>query len=111
MGCTFPPDQFMRPPPLPSLTELSDRPPILDYAKTAGLEGIVGTGVIEARVDLVKWSQRPEVISAWNAVAERAGLDKLAFEKATWSFTRFILGRNYDVVLNMSKARKLGWTG
>jgi hypothetical protein len=23
----------------------------------------------------------------------------------------FVLGRNYDIVISMSKARKLGWTG
>lgn len=32
-------------------------------------------------------------------------------EKATWGFLGFVLGRNYDLVIDMSKARKLGWIG
>ena len=31
-------------------------------------------------------------------------------EKATWGFLRFVLGRNYDLAIDMSKARKLGWS-
>ena len=43
--------------------------------------------------------------------AEREGLNKNVLEKTTWGFLVFVLGRNYDLVMDMSKARKLGWTG
>lgn len=39
------------------------------------------------------------------------GLEKDAFEKATWDFLDFVLGRNYNIVISKSKARKFGWTG
>ena len=32
-------------------------------------------------------------------------------EKATRGFLGFVLGRNYDLVIDISKARKLGWMG
>jgi hypothetical protein len=38
-------------------------------------------------------------------------LKKEAFEKATWDFLGFVLGRTYNVVSSMSKARNAGWTG
>jgi hypothetical protein len=38
-------------------------------------------------------------------------LQQDAFEKATWDFLGFVLGRNYDLVFSMSKARKAGFTG
>ena len=28
-----------------------------------------------------------------------------------WAFAGFVLGRNYDLVISMSKARAAGWTG
>jgi hypothetical protein len=67
--------------------------------------------VLEQRVSLVKWSQRGEVKEAWERLAEREGLRKEAFEKATWGFVDFVLGRSYDIVVSMSKAREAGWTG
>lgn len=48
---------------------------------------------------------------AWQRLAGREGLQQDAFEKATWDFLGFVLGRNFDVVISMSKARALGWTG
>lgn len=39
---------------------------------------------------------------------ERDGLEKVSFEKATRGFRGFVLGRNYDVVISMSKARRFG---
>jgi hypothetical protein len=66
---------------------------------------------VEQRIDLVKRSQRDDVKKAWEQLAAREGLEKDAFHKATWAFLGFVLGRNYDIVVSMSKARKLGWTG
>ena len=48
---------------------------------------------------------------AWEKVAEREGLSKDALEKATRGFFGFVLGRNYDLAIDTSKARKLGRTG
>ena len=42
---------------------------------------------------------------------KREGLDGETWEKATWAFLGFMLGRNYDCVVSMSKARKFGWVG
>ncbi|EFQ25650.1 NAD dependent epimerase/dehydratase [Colletotrichum graminicola] len=39
------------------------------------------------------------------------GLERDAFDKATWSYLGFVLGRNFDLVISMSKAREMGWTG
>ena len=50
-------------------------------------------------------------ICRWEKLQAREGLEKDAFEKATWGFLGFVLGRNYNVVISMSKARKYGWTG
>jgi len=38
-------------------------------------------------------------------------LDEGALDNATWGFLNFVLGRNFDLVISMSKARKAGWTG
>ena len=94
-----------------SSSTLAKRPPIADVA--VGLEGTeaLKPSVIEARIDVTKWAQLEEVKAAWKRVAEREGLEKEAFEKATWGFLLFELGRSYEIVISMSKARKYGWTG
>ncbi|KAF3356055.1 hypothetical protein VdG1_06793 [Verticillium dahliae VDG1] len=91
--------------------KLNDPSPLSVFEAESGLKGKVEPGNLEYRVDLVKWSQRDGVKEAWERLAEREGLDKEAFEKATWGFLVFILGRAYDLVISMSKAREIGWTG
>lgn len=49
--------------------------------------------------------------AAWERLAERYGLDAGALDKATWSFAAYVLGREYDLVANMTKARKAGYQG
>lgn len=110
-GCKVPSRQFERPTPEDSVVKLQAIPPFEDLAAERGMEGKVGYGKVEQRIDLVKWSQRKDVKDAWIRLAEREGLEKETFENATWAFLGFILGRNYDIVISMSKARKLGWTG
>lgn len=113
-GCKIPPKQFASPADkeASSVVKLAETPPIADFPASAlGLEGSVHQGAVEQRIDLVKWSQRDDVKKAWESLAEREGLDKSAFEKATWGFLGFVLGRNYDLVISMSKARKFGWQG
>lgn len=110
-GCKIPSRQFERPTPAASVVKLQAIPPFEDLAAETGMEGKVGYGKVEQRIDLVKWSQRKDVKDAWERLAAREGLEKKTFENATWAFLGFILGRNYDIVISMSKARKLGWTG
>ncbi|EON65106.1 hypothetical protein W97_04342 [Coniosporium apollinis CBS 100218] len=104
-------DQFLQDAPDASTAELAERPPLAEVEKEVGLVGKVKQSKVEQRIDLTKWSQKPEVKKAWQSLADREGLEKDAFEKATWDFLGFVLGRNYDLVISMSKARKLGWTG
>jgi nucleoside-diphosphate-sugar epimerase len=96
-----------------STSKLASEPPITVHASTIGLEGTtaLAQSVVEQHIDLEKWSQRQDVRDAWKRIAEREGLQEDAFEKATWGFLGFVLGRNYDLVISMSKARKAGWTG
>lgn len=110
-GLRVPPDQFARPAPDASDVPLAESPPISIMAKGLGLEGRTPQSRVEQTVDLTKWSGKPEVRAAWARLAEREGLEKDAFEKATWAFAGFVLGRNYDLVISMSKARAAGWTG
>jgi nucleoside-diphosphate-sugar epimerase len=96
-----------------SSSALAPQPPVSVLANDIGLKGssYVAQSKVEQHVDLLKWSQRSDVQSAWEKVAEREGLDKQIFGKATWGFLGFVLGRNYDLVISMSKAREAGWTG
>ena len=50
-------------------------------------------------------------VCSWEKLQARGGLEKDAFEKATWDFLGFVLGRNYSIVISMSKARRYGWRG
>lgn len=97
-----------------SSAELAPEPPISASAEQGGLVGsssALTQSKVEQHVDLEKWSKRSDVQSAWNTIAEREGLDKSIFGKATWGFLGFALGRNFDLVISMSKARECGWTG
>lgn len=94
--------------------KLHDKPPITVEAESNGLygnEAALAPSKLEGRIDLVKWSQSDDVKKAWEKIAERENLEKDALEGATWGFLQFILGRNFDLVISMSKARKFGWTG
>ena len=94
-----------------SVLELAEKPPIADHAAEIGLENNVPRGKVEQKIDLVKWSKRTDVQNAWAVLCDRDRLDRDAFKKATWGFLGFVLGRTYNIVISMSKARKLGWTG
>ena len=109
--CRIPEDMFSLPASDASSTKLAERPPLANVAAERGLAGRVNQGVVEQRIDLVRWSQKDEVKQAWASLADREGLERDAFDHATWDFLGFVLGRSYDVVLSMSKARKLGWSG
>lgn len=111
-GMTVPPRMFEKPGPIPMEMKLQEKPPAADQSATAsGLEGHVSQGKVQGRIDLMKWTQREDVKAAWEKVAAREGLEKDAFEKATWGFLNFVLGRSYNLIISMSKARKAGWNG
>ena len=96
-----------------SSMKLAEKPPVADEAEKLGLVGHPATqqSKVEQTIDLMKWSQRDDVKQAWAGISEKMGLQKEALEKATWGFLGFVLGRNYDLVISMSKARKMGYTG
>jgi nucleoside-diphosphate-sugar epimerase len=112
-GAKVKPDQFKSSSDHSSKTELAPQPPISALASTIGLEGTpaLEQNSVEQHIDLTKWSERSDVKEAWLRVAKREALQQDAFEKATWDFLGFVLGRNYDLVFSMSKARKAGFTG
>jgi len=94
-----------------SVMKLAEKPPIADMAAELGLEGNTRQCEVQQKIDLLKWSQREDVQKAWDKLQAGHGLEKDAFEKATWGFLGFVLGRDYNIVISMSKARKLGGTG
>ena len=94
-----------------SVMKLAEQPPLAEMAAELGLEGNLRQSKVEAKIDLIKWSQRKDVKEAWEVLVREHGLEKEALEKATWGFLGFVLGRDYPVVVSMSKARRFGWTG
>ncbi|KAF9880418.1 nad dependent epimerase dehydratase family protein [Colletotrichum karsti] len=109
----IPSDQFTRPAPAASERKLAARTPFSLAAEAIGAPfGARGEqSVIRQRIDLVEWSRSGEVQEAWRRLAEREGLEADALDRASWAFAGFVWGRDYDVVMSMSRARKLGWTG
>jgi len=110
-GGKVPPKQFQGEAKDGSMMELAERPPIAEYEEGMGLLGRTKRGKVEQKIDLMKWAEKKEVKETWKQLAEKHGLEENALEKATWMFLGFVLGRNYDLIISMSKARKLGWTG
>ncbi|TDZ34999.1 Uncharacterized protein CTRI78_v011557 [Colletotrichum trifolii] len=104
-------DQFASQSELASVVDLCEKPPSSLVAEQTGLKSEMEPSKLEQRIDLTKWSQQEKVKQAWDRLADREGLEKDAFEKATWAFLGFVLGRNFDLVISMSKAREMGWTG
>ncbi|KAH8833208.1 NAD dependent epimerase/dehydratase family protein [Flagelloscypha sp. PMI_526] len=104
-------DQFSRPAPDSLSVPLNEVSPLSAFADEMGLQGRTPRASLESRTDLTKWAARPEVKHAWTTLAIREGLKQDVFDKATWGFLNFILGRTFDLVISMSKARALGWTG
>jgi nucleoside-diphosphate-sugar epimerase len=110
-GMRVNPDQFAGDSELASKTGLGPQPPISTVAEEAGLRGRIPPSELEQRISLVKWSKRDDVRKAWQRLAEREKLQADALDQGTWAFIDFVLGRNYDIVVSMSKAREAGWTG
>ncbi|PYI36134.1 NAD(P)-binding protein [Aspergillus indologenus CBS 114.80] len=84
--------------------------PITEQEQTIGVRA-EGSPTLFLQVDPEKWARREDVNAAWGKLRDAYGLDQKAWEKATWDFLTFVLGRDWSCVGTMSKARKLGWTG
>lgn len=70
-SCKVPAKQFERKTPESSQMKLADVPPFEDIATVTGMEGEIKQGVVEQRIDLVKWSKKTDVKKTWERVAER----------------------------------------
>lgn len=110
-GLTIDAHMLKQSPPDPASSDLADPPPIDDHAHIMGLKDYFGPSKAQQRIPLVKWSQRSDVKDAWHTLATRENLEHDAFEKATWGFLDFVLGRDYNIVISMNKAKKAGWSG
>ncbi|KAK5944623.1 hypothetical protein PMZ80_003906 [Knufia obscura] len=76
-----------------------------------GMPDLKKPSTLYQQVDTTKWAKDPKVMKAWETLRDKYGLDQQAFDKATWGFLTFVLGREYSCVTSMSKARKMGWNG
>ena len=90
---------------------LHKRPPVDEYAQAMGMRGEFEQSYVHQQIDTTKWAQRPEVKDAWDTLKDKYGMDDQTWEKATWGFLTFVLGREFSCVVSMSKARKMGWNG
>ncbi|KAI0811694.1 NAD(P)-binding protein [Xylaria sp. FL0064] len=116
-GCTIPEKMFLSPdgerkayPGFESsVAKLHARPPVAEVEAQLGLKGEFKPSVLYNQIDLIKWSQRPEVVKAWKSIRDRHGLEQEVWDNATWAFLNFLLGREYSCVASMSKARKMGF--
>jgi hypothetical protein len=50
-------------------------------------------------------------MDAWDRLAEREGLQKDAFYRASWPYADRNMALMYNKLESMSKARKFGWLG
>lgn len=94
--------------------DLKTANPITVHAKKMGIAKdflVSAPPALRLPIDPAKWAQRDDIKEAWNKVKAQYKLDDDAWDKATWSFLTFVLGREWGCVGSMSKARKLGWTG
>jgi hypothetical protein len=59
------------------------RPPIDEYAAAIGMQGRFKPSKIEQRIDLIKWSQRPDVLDAYKKLQKQTVMNKQA--EAEWN--------------------------
>ena len=97
--------------------ELHDPPPVAVQATSEqpgvgfGMPELKKPSTLYQRIDTTKWAQNERVLKAWETLKDKYSLDQGAWDKATWGFLTFVFGREYDCVVSMSKARKMGWNG
>lgn len=90
---------------------LMEKPPYTEFTAERGLKNSHATqqSRVEGKINLSEWVKKPEVKEAWGRLVKKHDLEEDALENATWMFINFVLGRNYNIVINMGKARKAGW--
>jgi nucleoside-diphosphate-sugar epimerase len=77
-----------------SKMQLAPRRPIEYYhSKIIGMQGDFPPNRVRPRIDLHKWSQQPNIIRAYEKLQKQHGLEREAWDKATWPFMAFCLGR------------------
>jgi len=64
---------------------------------------------LELRNSLQAWAQEEKVVQAWERIAQREGLDREVFAKASWGFADAALALGWSVVLGANKLRKFGF--
>jgi hypothetical protein len=74
----------------------------MDYAEV---------GVVELRNSWGLWAKEERTIAAWKRVQEREGLEKDAFERASWGYADRNMAIGYSKLESMTKARSIGWLG
>ncbi|EPY53061.1 hypothetical protein SPOG_03612 [Schizosaccharomyces cryophilus OY26] len=89
---------------------LSTPPPLKLHQEKLGLRDVSNSEIIN-HMSLSKWVQQDKVKKAWKQIAERKNLEPSLLDAGTWKFTDFTLGKTYNVVASMAKARKLGYHG
>lgn len=69
-----------------SVMKLMERPPLAEFAAQNGLKDSkwAKQSQVEAKINMMKWSQRKDVRAAWDRLAESKGLEHDSFEKAPW---------------------------
>ena len=65
----------------------------------------------ELRNSLAIWAREQSFIDAWHRLSQREGLDTQVFELASWGFADAVLSFQYQVYLDMNKARSYGYFG
>lgn len=88
-------------------------PPIYIEAPSIGLKDTkhVKRSKLRGCLHLERFSRTPLVTSAWNQLVKRHGLQPNTLRNANWENLQYTIGRNFDVVLSMNKAKRAGWTG
>jgi hypothetical protein len=70
--------------------QLAPRPPIEDHhSKIIGMQGEFPPNRVRPRIDPQKWSQRPDVIRAYDKLQKQHGLERVVWDKAIWPFMAF----------------------
>ncbi|KAL4749969.1 hypothetical protein BDW72DRAFT_204304 [Aspergillus terricola var. indicus] len=98
----------------PSTVRMPNKHPLSTRASNLGVSSDPSKEecpTLFCQINPEKWAAREDVNKAWAQVRDKYGLDQKVWEKATWNFLTFALGRDWSCVGTMSKARKLGWTG
>lgn len=65
----------------------------------------------ETRLLLQKWAQDPKVITAWEKLRDREGLQQAVWDGASWAFVDVLMGVKWNFMLGAQKLRRFGFLG